>query len=151
MLLTCPVTEVSQRERERERKVESMAGWLERTVSALPSRTSPVIAGDLNETFGLNNCGFGVGGRDIHFQSGTEREGARPWRKLAGLHGMELTTMKWNTGHTHFGDRSASKIDHFLLPKTLGGQVQQNCTLMKVMRALQIIPDSKPRDHALLL
>ncbi len=66
----------------------------------MPSRTSRMIGGDLSETFGMNSCGFGVGGPHKYYQRGAEREGTLPWHRLIDLlvrlggrdHDMEYRT-----------------------------------------------------------
>ncbi len=63
----------------RQQQVATIVGWTER---ALPSRTAPIIAGDLNET----NCGLRAGGQQ-YYLCGAEREGTLQWRRHIELHG----------------------------------------------------------------
>eukprot|EP00959_Pyramimonas_sp_CCMP1952_P469763 9495519-Pyramimonas_sp.AAC.1 len=64
---------------------------------------------------------------------------------------MAVVTSFFPVGPTYFGTEHTSAPDHILIPADAVAATLSCRTLRKAMEELQVIPDWRPRDHALVL
>ena len=135
---------------------QALVHWLDEIILKLGTRTIPIIAMDLNDEYGSR--------RDLTGQHVTMEDkisGCAEPRQEHGHTNLMRTWMEqhhcccitsfFNTGMTYHGEKSSSKIDHFVIPQGLRLHVTKHITLTKAMRRLQLISTQRPKDHKPLL
>lgn len=135
--------------------VRTMLKWLDALLMELPRRTTPLVACDLNDSFGLERTSLGWQ-RASSAACYASRPARQQWAagempKVLETHHMYTTSAALCADSTFYEQNHNSIIDHFFLPRAITGMVSHVRVLHKAMRALQLIRTKAPRDHAPLM
>lgn len=64
-------------------------------------------------------------------------------------HHLAVADTYWRTSPTYWRPRGqTSSIDHIVIPHSAIAGVECLTTLMRAIRALQLVADARPRDHS---
>lgn len=124
--------------------------WVREVMRSLPLRALPVILTDLNSKLGLDDEGAPADPRLVapHDAGAPVWQGHR-FMELLESEGMYVANAERPLGPTYYGaDPSAkSRIDYVCLPQPARAIVRGVRLLHAAARDLQLIPDSRHRDH----
>lgn len=133
------------------RTVDMAASCLDETLSRIPAKTSIVIGIDMNSDVGYS-CENGRAGDEtvVGKESlGQQTEAGDAMVEVAHRHHLRFINAVLAPAHSTYygGTGQSSKIDFMLVDEGLSKTVDACGVGMEHGRALQIINDTRPRDH----
>lgn len=131
------------------RAIDSLVGWLQEMLESTPARSMPILAMDLNSGLQYDEAGaeLEVNGQGDYATGVANYAGEQMAQVMRTHHLIAYNTMV-ECGHTYFGPRGEGKtLDYIMGPAATRHTMRRCTTLARSARRLQIIPDTKPRDH----
>ena len=138
--------------------VDLLLTWVAKQLREAPHRCTPIIGLDLNDEMGLTRDAHGLhettsGSVGTPFRRPEAYVGTK-FRELLELEQLAAVNTFGRPGAkgTYFSEGgSSSRIDFLVIPQSLLGSVRTCRVLEKEAKRLQLIRDSKPRDHRPIL
>ena len=133
------------------RTVDVLMEWLSAQLDATPERSTPLIFADLNDSFAADDTsdGYQCVGPFVQDRMGYA---SRCLREVMHRHFLGCATTFRRISPTFYGEKSATYIDHFVVPTGLLPRITKLLTMTKAARVLQLFPSQGTlRDHAPLL
>ena len=124
-----------------------MISWIQARLKAIPVRCTPLIGMDLNDKLGsVDNTHDEIVGP---FHPGKQLEAANLVRNLFKINHLSFINTFWSTGDTFYGPSGhKSRIDFTGAPLEFRALVKRCHIWYKAGKKLQIITDTRIRDHA---
>ena len=129
-----------------EKTVKLLCQWLDDLLCLLPVRTFPVIGLDLNDGWIDNTPGHAALGE---FLVGRGGFASLSFACVLEKHHMIVATSFFPHAPTYHGftQGAVSYVDHIVVPRCARNEIFSLHTWERTGRALQPIPDVRPRDH----
>ena len=139
--------------------VRKICSWLDMILCTCGRSTTPIIGIDLNDGMGIHRQGrehieTRVVGQRAHTVEKHPLGAGASMRELMEKHHMiaanameEVTPIYHGAAPREGHKEHSSMIDFVFVPNGLAPLLQKSTILRRAGRRLQLIPDSKPRDH----